>query len=77
MHGFTDNAEEIIARLDGNNETEFKTLRINMRESKAEFTEPKAFNNIKNFGLRLSGTDVNSNFEINDMQVVYREKSVK
>lgn len=77
LHGFTDNAEEIIARLDGNNETEFKTLRINMRESKAEFTEPKAFNNIKNFGLRLSGTNVNSNFEINDMQVVYREKSVK
>ena len=77
VHGFTDSNEEILARLDGDNETEFKTLRINMREAKSEFTESQAFNNVKNFGLRLSGTDVNSNFEINDMQIVFRQKSVK
>ena len=77
VHGFTDSNEEILARLDGNNETEFKTLRINMREAKSEFTESQAFNNVKNFGLRLSGTDVNSNFEINDMQIIFRQKSVK
>ena len=77
LYGFTDGAEEVIARLDGSSETEFKTLRINIREARTEFENEKIFNNIKNFGLRLQGTNVATNFEINDMQVVFREKSVK
>ena len=77
LYGFTDGAEEIIARLEGDGETEFNTLRINMRQAKTEFVNPDAFNNVKNFGLRLDGTDVSKDFEINDIQVVFREKSVK
>lgn len=77
LYGFTDGAEEVIARLDGSSETEFKTLRINIRKARTEFENEKIFNNIKNFGLRLQGTNVATNFEINDMQVIFREKSVK
>ena len=77
LYGFTDGAEEILARLDGENETDFKTLRVNIRNARTEFSDESVFNNVKNFGLRLSGTGVASNFEINDMQIVFREKSVK
>ena len=72
-----DGEEEILATLEGDAETDFKTLRVNMREAKTEFVDKKAFNSVKSFGLRLSGSDVATDFEINDIQVVFREKSVK
>ena len=77
LYGFTDGAEEIIARLDGSSETSFKTLHIKIREARTEFVDKKIFNSVKNFGLRLEGTNVASNFEINDMQIIFREKSAK
>ena len=78
LYGFKENGEEeILATLEGDSETEYKTLRINMREAKTEFVDKKAFNSVKSFGLRLSGSDVATDFEINDIQVVMREKSVK
>jgi hypothetical protein len=77
VHGFTDGSEEILARLEGSSETDFKTVRINFRDVRTEFVDEKIFNNVKNFGLRLSGTDVASNFEINDIQIIFRQKSAK
>ena len=78
LYGFTDDgSEEILATLDGSSETNFKTLHIPIRKAKTEFVDKKAFDKIKGFGLRLSGSDVATNFEINDMQIIFREKSVK
>ena len=64
-------------QLEGSSETDFKTVRINFRDVRTEFVDEKIFNNVKNFGLRLSGTDVASNFEINDIQIIFRQKSAK
>jgi len=78
VYGFRqDGQEEILATLEGDAETSFKTLRINMREAKTEFVDKKSFNSVKSFGLRMSGSDVATDFEINDIQVIFREKSVK
>jgi len=78
LYGFTDNGtEEILATLDGSSEVDFKTLHIPIRKAKTEFVDKKAFDKIKGFGLRLSGSDVATDFEINDIQIIFREKSVK
>ena len=78
LYGFTDDgSEEILATLDGSSEANFKTLHIPIRKAKTEFVDKKAFDKIKGFGLRLSGSDVATDFEINDMQIIFREKSVK
>ena len=78
LYGFTDDgSEEILATLDGSSEANFKTLHIPIRKAKTEFVDKKAFDKIKGFGLRLSGSDVATDFEINDIQIVFREKSVK
>ncbi len=78
MRGFTnDGEEEILATLDGSSESNFKTLHIPIRKAKTEFVDKKAFDKIKGFGLRFSGSDVATDFEINDIQIIFREKSVK
>lgn len=78
LYGFTDDgSEEILATLDGSSEANFKTLHIPIRKAKTEFVDKKAFDKIKGFGLRLSGSDVATDFEINDIQIIFREKSVK
>ena len=78
MYGYrNDGQEEILATLEGDGETSFKTLRINMREAKTEFIDKKSFNSVKSFGLRMSGSDVATDFEVNDIQIIFREKSVK
>ena len=78
LHGFRDDGEEeILATLDGNSEVNFKTLHIPIRKAKTEFVDKKAFDKIKGFGLRFSGSDVATDFEVNDIQIVFREKSVK
>ena len=78
LYGYReDGQEEILATLEGSAETSFKTLRINMREAKTEFIDKKSFNSVKSFGLRMSGSDVATDFEINDIQIIFREKSVK
>lgn len=78
LYGFrNDGEEELLAALDGNSETNFKTLHISIRKAKTEFVDKKRFDRIKGFGLRFSGSDVATNFEINDIQVIFREKSVK
>ena len=78
LYGFrNDGEEELLATLDGSSETQFKTLHIKIREAKTEFSDKKAFDKIKGFGLRFSGSDVATDFEINDIQVIFREKSVK
>lgn len=78
LYGFTnDGSEEILATLEGSTDTEFKTLHIPIRKAKTEFVDKKALDKLKGFGLRLSGVDVSKDFEINDMQIIFREKSVK
>ena len=78
LRGFrNDGQEEILATLDGSSESNFKTLHIKIREAKTEFSDKKAFDKIKGFGLRFSGSDVATDFEINDIQIIFREKSVK
>lgn len=78
LYGFRDDGEEeLLAALDGNSETNFKTLHIPIRKAKTEFVDKKRFDRIKGFGLRFSGSDVATDFEINDIQVIFREKSVK
>ena len=78
LYGFRDNGEEeLLAALDGNSETNFKTLHIPIRKAKTEFVDKKRFDRIKGFGLRFSGSDVATDFEVNDIQIVFREKSVK
>lgn len=78
LYGYrNDGQEEILATLEGDGETSFKTLRINMREAKTEFIDKKSFNSVKSFGLRMSGSDVATDFEVNDIQIIFREKSVK
>lgn len=78
LYGFrNDGEEELLATLDGNSETNFKTLHIPIRKAKTEFVDKKRFDRIKGFGLRFSGSDVATDFEVNDIQVVFREKSVK
>ena len=78
LYGFrNDGEEELLAALDGNSETNFKTLHIPIRKAKTEFVDKKRFDRIKGFGLRFSGSDVATNFEVNDIQVIFREKSVK
>tara|TARA_R100000234_G_scaffold119491_1_gene102590 strand:+ start:1371 stop:3971 length:2601 start_codon:yes stop_codon:yes gene_type:complete len=78
LHGFRDDGEEeILATLDGDSEVNFKTLHIPIRKAKTEFVDKKAFDKLKGFGLRFSGSDVATDFEVNDIQIVFREKSVK
>ena len=78
LRGFrNDGQEEILATLDGSSESNFKTLHIPIRKAKTEFVDKKAFDKIKGFGLRFSGSDVATDFEINDIQIIFREKSVK
>ena len=78
LRGFrNDGQEEILATLDGSSESTFKTLHIPIRKAKTEFVDKKAFDKIKGFGLRFSGSDVATDFEINDIQIIFREKSVK
>lgn len=78
LYGFRDDGEEeLLAALDGNSETNFKTLHIPIRKAKTEFVDKKRFDRIKGFGLRFSGSDVATDFEVNDIQIIFREKSVK
>lgn len=78
LYGFRDDGEEeLLATLDGSSETEFKTLHIPLRKAKTEFVNRKAFDKVKGFGLRFSGSNVALNFEVNDIQIIFREKSVK
>jgi len=78
VYGFrNDGEEELLAALDGNSETSFKTLHIPIRKAKTEFVDKKRFDRIKGFGLRFSGSDVATDFEVNDIQIIFREKSVK
>ena len=78
LHGFRDDGEEeILATLDGDSEVNFKTLHIPIRKAKTEFVDKKAFDKLKGFGLRFSGSNVATDFEVNDIQIVFREKSVK
>jgi len=78
LYGFrNDGEEELLAALDGNSETAFKTLHIPIRKAKTEFVDKKRFDRIKGFGLRFSGSNVATDFEVNDIQIIFREKSVK
>jgi len=78
LYGFRDDGEEeLLATLDGSSETEFKTLHIPLRKAKTEFVDRKAFDKVKGFGLRFSGSNVALDFEVNDIQIIFREKSVK
>ena len=77
LYGFTDGVEEKLADLEGSLETSYKTLKLNLRTIKTEFDDSKAFDSIKSFGLRLDGEDIETDFEINDIQIVFRPKALK
>ena len=42
-----------------------------------KFASPSSVNNIYSFQLKLSGTTVPSDFEVNDISIVFRTKRVK
>jgi len=77
LYGFSDGIEEKLADLDGSLETSYKTLHLKIKDIKDEFADSNAFNAIKSFGLRLDGANIEEDFEINDMQIIFRPKAIK
>jgi len=77
LYGFSDGIEEKLADLDGSLETSYKTLHLKIKDIKNEFADSNAFNAIKSFGLRLDGANIEEDFEINDMQIIFRPKAIK
>ena len=77
LYGFSGDTEEVLATLEGTNETNNKTLHIKIKDISNTFDTTDAFKKVKSFGLRLDGEDIEPDFEINDMQIIFRGKSVK
>jgi hypothetical protein len=81
VKGFTDtndggsSVEHTIATLSGTNDTTFRTEKIKMRSLSTTIYD--AFKKVKSFGLIFSGSNMEDDFEINDLQIVFRPKGVK
>jgi len=60
-----------LGTLAGNNDGSNRTTKFKIRGITS------AFKKVKTFGLELAGATDQQDFEINDMQIVYRNKSVK
>jgi len=81
VKGFTDTndggsaVEHTIATLSGTNDTTFRTKKIKMRSLSTTIYD--AFKKVKSFGLIFSGSNMEDDFEINDLQIVFRPKGVK
>ena len=60
-----------LGTLAGNNDQSNRTTKFKIRGITS------AFKKVKTFGLELTGTTDQQDFEINDIQIVYRNKSVK
>lgn len=77
LYGYSDAVEEKLADLDGSLETNYKTLHIKIKDINDSFVTTNAFKAVKSFGIRLDGNNIETDFEINDMQIVYRPKALK
>ena len=77
LYGFSGDTEEVLATLEGTNETNNKTLHVKIKDVNNTFDTIDAFKKVKSFGLRLDGEDIEPDFEINDIQIIFRGKSVK
>jgi hypothetical protein len=80
VKGFTDTndggsaVEHTIGTLSGTSDTTYRTLKIKLRN--VSTTVYNAFKKVKSFGLIFSGDNMEDDFELNDIQIVYREKSM-
>ena len=82
LKGFTDTndggaaVEHTLATLSGTNDTTYRTLKVKIRDVSSAAHD--SFKRVKTFGLEFFKADSDrSNFEINDMQIVYRLKSIR
>ena len=80
VKGFTDVAASndgsafssvTLGTLAGNNDTTNRVAKFKVRGITS------AFKKVKTFGLELSGATDQQDFEINDMQIVHRIKTIK
>ena len=80
VKGFTDVAASndgsafsnvTLGTLAGNNDTTNRVAKFKVRNITS------AFKKVKTFGLELSGATDQQDFEINDMQIVHRIKTIK
>lgn len=78
VKGFTDETSDgsaftsvTLGTLAGNNDGSNRTTKFKVRS----ITD--AFKKVKTFGLEIAGNTDQQDFELNDMQIVYRNKSVK
>lgn len=77
LYGFSGDTEEVLATLEGTNETNNKTLHVKIKDVNNTFDTTDAFKKVKSFGLKLDGEDIEPDFEINDIQIIFRGKSLK
>lgn len=82
VKGFTDTndggsvVEHDLGTLSGSSDTTYRTLKIKIRG--VSTTVHNAFKRVKSFGLKFVKSNSDRiNFEINDIQIVYRLKSIR